>query len=214
VAKLNPKQERFVAEYLVDLNAKQAAIRAGYSERTAESQGSRLLSNAKVAEAIQRGKAKREHRLEVTQDRVVLELARIAFADVRQYGDWGVPDVDDSGRADEPGQRSGLKPSTELSDDQTAAVQEVTWLDRADGSVQTKLKLHDKIGALTLLGKHLGMFVDRTKLEGEVTYSIIMPPDFPEVPPAHAVGEASDAPPGTSASDDAHAGEAANAGHD
>jgi phage terminase small subunit len=201
VAKLNPKQERFVAEYLVDLNAKQAAIRAGYSERTAESQGSRLLSNAKVAEAIQRGKAKREHRLEVTQDRVVLELARIAFADVRQYGD-------------EPGQRSGLKPSTELSDDQTAAVQEVTWLDRADGSVQTKLKLHDKIGALTLLGKHLGMFVDRTKLEGEVTYSIIMPPDFPEVPPAHAVGEASDAPPGTSASDDAHAGEAANAGHD
>lgn len=71
---MTPKQERFAQEYLVDLNATQAAIRAGYSAKTAEVQGSRLLSNAKVAAAVAAGQAKRSERVEVTQDYVLTKL--------------------------------------------------------------------------------------------------------------------------------------------
>ncbi len=71
---LTAKQERFVAEYLIDLNATQAAIRAGYSEKTAEQQGSRLLSNAKVAAAIAEAQTKRSERTEVTQDYVLASI--------------------------------------------------------------------------------------------------------------------------------------------
>lgn len=69
--KLTPKQERFVQEYLVDLNATQAAIRAGYSAKTAREQASRLLSNVNVMEAVADGKAARTQRLEITQDQVL-----------------------------------------------------------------------------------------------------------------------------------------------
>ena len=73
-AKLNPKQKRFVDEYLVDLNATQAASRAGYSERTAKVQGSRLLTNVIVAEAIQRGQVQIADKFELTQEYVVEKL--------------------------------------------------------------------------------------------------------------------------------------------
>lgn len=69
--KLTPKQERFVAEYLIDLNATQAAIRAGYSEKTAEVQGPRLLGNVRVAEAIKAAQTARAERVNVTQDYVL-----------------------------------------------------------------------------------------------------------------------------------------------
>lgn len=71
LTKLTPKQERFVQEYLVDLNATQAAIRAGYSAKTAREQASRLLSNVNVMEAVADGKAARTQRLEITQDQVL-----------------------------------------------------------------------------------------------------------------------------------------------
>lgn len=71
---LTPKQRRFVAEYLVDLNATQAAIRAGYSEHTAKQQGQRLLTNADVADAIGAALKTRSDRTEVTQDQVVRGL--------------------------------------------------------------------------------------------------------------------------------------------
>lgn len=109
---LNPKQKRFVDEYLVDLNAKQAAIRAGYSPKTAESQGSRLLSHAKVSEAIQHGQAQIANKYEVTQEYVIEKLIENLDGSLRE------------------GQRGPAN------------------------------------GALTLLGKHIGMFVDRTRVEG------------------------------------------------
>lgn len=71
VKKLTPKQQRFVAEYLIDLNATQAAIRAGYSKKTADVQGPRLLGNVGVAQAIQSGRTKQAERLEITADYVL-----------------------------------------------------------------------------------------------------------------------------------------------
>lgn len=75
---LTPKQARFVDEYLLDLNATQAAIRAGYSENTAKQQGARLLTNVYVSAAVQAAQAKRSQRTEVTQDYVIKRLKREA----------------------------------------------------------------------------------------------------------------------------------------
>ncbi len=80
MAKLTDKQQRFVKEYLVDLNATQAAIRAGYSKKTADQQASRLLTNVKVAEAVAKGAALIAERTELTQDRVVRGLLKEAEA--------------------------------------------------------------------------------------------------------------------------------------
>ena len=76
--RLTPRQHRFVLEYLVDLNATQAAIRAGYSAKTAYSQGQRLLKNVEVAAAIQAGMDKRAKRTEITQDYVLTGIRNIA----------------------------------------------------------------------------------------------------------------------------------------
>lgn len=151
--KLTPKQERFVAEYLVDLNATQAAIRAGYSERTADKQGSQLLGKTSIAAAIQEAQAKRSDRTEITQDRVLQELARIGFADIRKAVAWGsAPDgaIDDEGApAEYPVE---LKPSSEVDDETAAAISEISLT--AQG---VKLKMHDKLSALEKLARHLGM---------------------------------------------------------
>ncbi len=78
---MTPKQERFVEEYLIDLNATQAAIRAGYSAKTAYSIGQRLLKEVETAEAIAAGQAKRSAKTEITAERVLEELWAIATAD-------------------------------------------------------------------------------------------------------------------------------------
>jgi phage terminase small subunit len=82
---LTPKQSRFVEEYLVDLNGKQAAIRAGYSAKTAEVQASRLLRIAKIRVALSAAMRARSRNPEVTPDRVLVELAKIGFANMRDY---------------------------------------------------------------------------------------------------------------------------------
>lgn len=142
--KLPPRREAFAAEYLKDLNATRAAIRAGYSAKTASSIGARLLADAGVARAVEAGMAARARRTEIDADRVVLELARIAFADPRDLMEWGPDGV-------------ALKESSSLTEEQAAGVAEV-----AEGSGGTlRLKKHDKVRALELLGKHLGLFRDR-----------------------------------------------------
>src|SRR5690242_5329316 len=144
---LNDRQARFVAEYLVDLNATQAAIRAGYSARPAYSAGERLLRNVEVAAAIAEGRAARSRRTEVTQDRVVLELARVAFGDPRRVMGWGPGGV-------------VLRPSAELTDEEAAIVAEASQtVTEAGGTI--RLKTVDKLGALKLLGRHLGLFGER-----------------------------------------------------
>lgn len=77
---LTPKQARFVEEYLIDLNATQAAIRAGYSKKTAGQIGDQNLKKLHISKSIQEAQAKRSERTEITQDRVLQELARIAFS--------------------------------------------------------------------------------------------------------------------------------------
>lgn len=87
MAKLTARQKRFVIEYLVDLNATQAAIRAGYSPKTANEQAARLLANVSIQEAIQAAMKKREERTEITADRVIKEIFNIFEADAREISE-------------------------------------------------------------------------------------------------------------------------------
>lgn len=158
MAKLSAKQALFVQEYLVDLNATQAAIRAGYSEDTAKQIGSENLSKPDLQEAIQQAMDLRAARVGITADRVLVELAKLGFADVRNM----FTDADQ------------LKSIKDLPDDIAAAVQAVEVVTRPDGVDENgnkqvefvnKIKLADKKGALELLGKHLKLFSDRTELD-------------------------------------------------
>lgn len=159
---LNARQQRFVDEYLVDLNATQASIRAGYSKKGATVRGAELLANRKVAEAISAAKASRAERVQITQDRVLQELARIAFFDPRKLF-----------RAD----GSPLE-ITEL-DGETAAVLagldivvERTDEGRDGYSSVRKYKLTNKLGALEAAMRHLGMFKDSLELKGGINVTI------------------------------------------
>jgi phage terminase small subunit len=82
--KMNRKQQLFVREYLVDLNATAAAIRAGYSKKTARQHAARLLTNVYISAEIQKATAMRMQRLDITADQVLQELAKLAFFDVRE----------------------------------------------------------------------------------------------------------------------------------
>lgn len=149
---LTAKQERFVEEYLIDPNATQAAIRAGYSKNTAAQIGNENLRKPQIAEAISVAQATRSERTGVTADAVIQELAKIGFANMQDYmrvGSNGDPYLDFSG----------------LTRDQAAALVEVTVEDFKDGRGEeardvrrVKFKLADKKGALVDLGRHLGLF--------------------------------------------------------
>lgn len=162
MGELTPKQARFVEEYLIDLNATQAAIRAGYSARTAKQQGQRLLTNVDVQAAVSAAQEARSERTEITQDAVLRELAKIGFANMSDYmrtGLDGDPVLDFSN----------------LSRDQAAALSEVTVEDFKDGRGEdsrdvrrVKFKLADKRAALVDIGRHLGMFKDKIELTGQI----------------------------------------------
>jgi len=159
---LTSKQERFVAEYLIDLNATQAAIRAGYSEKTAKQQGTENLAKPAIADAIQKALARRSARTEITQDAVLQELAKIGFANMADYmrpGANGDPILDFS----------------QLTRDQAAALTEVTVEtytegrgDEAEDVKRVKFKLADKRAALVDIGKHLGMFTNKVEHSGSL----------------------------------------------
>lgn len=160
---LTAKQQCFVAEYLVDLNATQAAIRAGYSEKTAADIGCENLSKPAIQAAIAAAMEQRAQRTQVTQDFVICELMKIARANMMDYmqaGANGDPYLDFS----------------QLTKEQAAALAEVTVDDyvegRGENSRQVKrvrFKLYDKRAALVDLGRHLGMFTDNVKHSGGVT---------------------------------------------
>lgn len=158
-ATLNEKQKRFAEEYLIDLNATQAAIRAGYSEKTAGQKGFDLLKKVEIQKAVQAGMQKRSERTEITQDRVLQELAKVAFSDLRKVLTTGgaLMDAQDWGD-DVAGFISSVevvkKPSGEQDEDGRPIVDHVH-----------KIRAWDKMAALEKLGKHLGMFVDRSKHE-------------------------------------------------
>ena len=140
---LTPRQKRFVHEYLIDLNATQAAIRAGYSKHTAKSIGQRLLTYVDVQSAVTAGRKKITDNLEVTAERVVAEYAKLAYSDITEFAEWD--------------EKTGvkIKNSSDLSKQQTAAVQEIS-----NTPSGIKIRLHDKKGALDSLSRHLGIFND------------------------------------------------------
>jgi phage terminase small subunit len=158
MAKLNPKQQRFVAEYLVDLNATQAAIRAGYSKRTARQQASDLLSKPDIAQALREAIDAQQTRLEVKADDVLRELIRIGLADLGQaYNEKGnlrpIHDIpEDTRRA-----LAGVKVFEEF---------EGTGADRVKVGEVREVKFWDKPRALELLGKHLGIFTEKIQHSG------------------------------------------------
>lgn len=175
MAKLTPKQQRFADEYIVDLNGKQAAIRAGYSEKTAEAQASRLLSNAKVQCYIQKRKQDRVERTEITQDMVLYELASIAFSNAADYAK--VVEKEATIQTDEgeeiqlydkdgnPVMYRTVEPvlTSELTEKQKRALSVIK-----KGRDGFEIKPYDKLRALELLGKHIGMFQERVEVTGEV----------------------------------------------
>ena len=147
MAKMTKKQQRFVEEYLIDLNATQAAIRAGYSVKTANEQGAQNLAKLSIQEAIAQEMAERSKRTGVNQDRVVLELAKIAFVNPKNL----INSKDASIKAD-------------ATDDDLACVQSIkvkTMYGDKGTSVEREVKLYDKQRALEQLGKHLGMWNDK-----------------------------------------------------
>ena len=141
MAKLTPKQERFVDEYLVDLNATAAAKRAGYSEKSASRIAIELLNKTHVSAAIQARRDKLRGKLEISQEAVLQELASIAFAN-------GTDFVTVTG--------AGLlcvKATSEVPKNKLPAIAGIKY-----SQLGIEIKLHDKVRALELLGKHLGVF--------------------------------------------------------
>lgn len=151
---MNPKQERFIDEYLIDLNGKQAAIRAGYAPRSAEVQASRLLSDDKVASEIEKRRAKLAEKAEVTQERIIAEYARMAFYDPASIAGQIM-----EGPADIPN----------LPEEVRRAIIGWGW----DRNGNFTLKLADKNAALTNLGRHLGMFTDKVEHSGEMKINVL-----------------------------------------
>lgn len=166
---LTGKQARFVAEYLIDLNGTQAAMRAGYSPKTAHVQGSRLLTHVEVRAAVQaaetRHQEEAQRQLEADTGeahldavRVLLELGRLATVDLRGYFDGA----------------GNLKAIKDLTPAQGAALAgfEVIKKNAAagDGIVDTihKIKIWDKPRALEMLAKHYGLLIERIEHSGGI----------------------------------------------
>jgi phage terminase small subunit len=154
MGELTPKQQRFVDEYLVDLNATQAAIRAGYSPKTARQQGHENLTKPYIEAAIQRAVQERSERTRVEADRVVLELARLGLYDPRGVAEWGPDGI-------------RVKDSSGLSDDDVRIVARIRMAPTKYGWAIT-VKFVDRLSALELLGKHLGLFSDGNAVRGQV----------------------------------------------
>ena len=159
---LSPKQQRFVEEFLIDLNATQAAIRAGYSEKTAAAIGCENLTKPEIAAAIAASQAARSARTEITADTVLREFGKIGRSDVRKlFTELGA-----------------LKAIHHLDDDTAAAIASIEVVTRripgaddapAEVEYVHKIRTCDKVAALTQLGRHLGMFLDRTEVSSRVT---------------------------------------------
>lgn len=158
MSELEPRQKRFCQEYIIDLNATRAAIRAGYAPNSAQQQSSDLMSKPLVELEIQRLMDKRAAKLEIKAEDVLREVMRLAMVDIAGL-------FDDNGK---------LRPINEIPEDTRRAIAavEVEELLHAGGSVQVgwskKIKLWDKVKSLELLGKHLKLFKDQLEISGTI----------------------------------------------
>ena len=148
---MTEKQKIFADEYLIDLNATRAykvAYPSVKKDETAAQAGSRMLRNVKVAAYIQERMEERQKRTEITQDRVLQELAAIAFAKATDY-------------AEIKNECVRIRDTAELDEQQIRALAGIE-----EGKFGIKVKLNDKEKALELLGRHLGMFKDKVEASG------------------------------------------------
>jgi len=172
---LTPKQARFVEEYVIDLNGTHAAIRAGYSPKGAEQQGSALLSLPKVQDQVADEMAKRSGRTGISAARVLEELSLLAFSDVGDY------EMTDDGRVSVA---DGVPKSRRRA---IQSIKRKTTVSAKTGDVtrEVEIKLWDKPGPLKLAGRHVGLFdekkVDDEPRETHIHINGIMPPMPPEV---------------------------------
>ena len=168
------KQLAFVREYLIDHNGKEAAIRAGYSKKYAKGQAFRLLQQEHIQEALQEMERKVTRKCQVTAERIVKELALIAFADITEI-------FDDDGN---------MKPIKDLAEEITRTIKEIELDSKSedeyneDGEPVTrsitfpkKIKMNDKLKALELLGKFKGMFKETIDLNGNII-KVLLPDDL------------------------------------
>ena len=158
--KLTAKQKKFIDEYLIDLNATQAAIRAGYSEKTAQQAGSRLLLNVVVSEEIKRRTQSVTEKAGLTQERVLLEIARLAFNDPRKVFN----------------EHGDIKPIEEWEDEVAACISSVETTTTTDKNGNTdftrKIKFWDKGKQLELAGRYFKLFTDKVEHEGNLKLDI------------------------------------------
>lgn len=162
MAKLTAKQKRFVEEYLIDLNATQAAIRAGYSPNSARDIGSENLTKPHIRARVEEALAERSKRTGINADRVVRELARIAFVNAADVINFDTATL-----------------SENASEDDTAAIASVrvkTIPTDAGEGVEREIRMCDKLKALELLGKHLGMF--NNDPESNVPVTVVINYDY------------------------------------
>ena len=151
--KLTPKQKLFVREYIVDKNATQAAIRAGYSPKAAYAIGAENLRKPQIKEAIQKQMDKYAERAEVSAERVIEEYRRIAFSDIRDIMSGENRTV-------------LLRKLSELSPEEAAVIQSIS--ETKEG---IRVTLHSKLSALDSLAKHLGLFTKKIDLSGKIEHT-------------------------------------------
>ncbi len=151
---MTDKQKRFCDEYLIDLNATQAAIRAGYSPGSAQQIGAENLSKPVIRVRIDKAIAERSKRTGANADRVVQELAKIAFLQADTLIDTQNATVRD-----------------DASQEDKACIASVKVKHTTGENINTEereIRLYDKLKALELLGKHLGMFTDKVSIDSAI----------------------------------------------
>lgn len=149
---LTPKQKLFVDEYLIDLNATQAAIRAGYSPNNADKIGSELLGKTRVSDAISKAMAERSRRTGINQDRILMELAKIALVNPANVVDFDEATILDSALPEDLAA--------------VASVKVKRFPTKEGEGIEREIKFYDKTKALDLAGRHLGMFKDKLEVSG------------------------------------------------
>ena len=154
MAKLTAKQRLFCDEYLIDLNVTQAAIRSGYSAKYANDRGYELLDKPAIKEYVDKAIAERSKRTGINQDRVIKELARIAFVKVDDVININTANVKKNASPDD------------LAVIQSVKVKKIPT--KFGDGVEREIKLADKMKALELLGKHLGMFTEKLEVNANI----------------------------------------------
>ena len=156
---MTEKQKKFADEYLIDLNATRAykaAYKSVKNDNSAMAGASRMLRNVKVATYIEEKMAERAERTEIKQDDVVKELAKIGFAQITDYVE--VQNINGF-------EKVIIKPTDEIEKEKIGAIAGIK-----EGRNGIEIKMNDKVKALELLGKHLGMFTEKQEIKARISY--------------------------------------------